>query len=113
MIFVSVGPIFGANHKHTRKSIIEGVYHKYGRSFSEQCISVSSAVGRDVDFGKIENLYEAYADCAAEVGDYEQFFRDFWEVYKNVYKIRSGTILYLSEGQKTEMISFLQMLVYQ
>lgn len=111
MIFISAVPIFSSwpNHKHTKKSIIEGI--KYGTNFSEKCVSVSSAVSVDVDFEKLESLYEVYNECATGVGDYEQFGHDLMEVMTNVWKVRTGSTLYLSDNHKTDMAVFLQKLV--
>lgn len=108
MILISAIPIFSRgpnpNHIYTKKSIIES----YGRNFREKCVSVSSAV----DFEKLESLYEAYNDCATEVGDYEQFFiRATEDVLVNVWMVRSNSTLYLSDNQKTRMTAFLQTLV--
>lgn len=114
MVIVSVVPIFSKrlpNHKQTRKSIIESI--EYGRNFTERCIHISSTSGIDVDLDKLGSLYESYDDCASEVGDYEQFFRDAWEILTYFWKVRSGSTLHLSDNQKTEIVVFLQKLVYQ
>jgi len=93
------------NFIQTKKSIIQGDLSKY-RDFNEKCIKVSSAVG--VDFNEIESIYEAYAECATEVGDYEQLYRDTMEVLVNVYRVRPDSTFNLSDKQKTEMVTFLQ-----
>lgn len=117
MIFIPAVPTFSRwnndKHKYTKKNIIEGAFSEYGRSFSEKCASVSSAVGVDVDFEKLERVYEAYNDCAIEVGDYEQFFHELREVFTNVWMVRTGSIRYLSDNHKAGMVAFLQTLVFQ